>query len=154
MIKKVFIVFSIIILTGLVYSEANKRTKPSYSMDPPYVKVGEKIIEVEVADEINEHWLGLSHRKSLPEDTGMLFVFEKKQERSFWMKDMNFPLDIIWINDDRVVKIDKDCKAEGGYPKIKHNSIYPVNFVLEANAGFANMNDIKIGDKLMAVINQ
>ena len=78
----------------------------------------------------------------------MIFVFEKVGNYGFWMKDMNFPLDILWINDNfKVVGIEKNL-ATSTYPK-SFGSKYKAMYVLEISAGYSNKNNIKIGDKII-----
>ena len=62
-------------------------------------------IPVEVADTLKKRSLGLGERTSLKKGWGMLFVFEKREPHRFWMKDMQFPLDIIWLDNHRIVHI-------------------------------------------------
>ena len=63
---------------------------------------------VEVADTLNEREKGLSGKQSLEINKGMLFIFEKETLSGFWMKDMNFPIDIIWIDKNmRIIGIEK-----------------------------------------------
>ncbi|MBU4141500.1 DUF192 domain-containing protein, partial [Patescibacteria group bacterium] len=62
------------------------------------IKIGGKIIKVEIADMPEKQAKGLSGRKFLAENHGMLFVFTSPDHYSFWMKDMNFSLDFIWIS--------------------------------------------------------
>jgi uncharacterized membrane protein (UPF0127 family) len=87
----------------------------------------------------------------LPLQAGMLFVFSTSQVRTFWMKDMNFPLDFIWINQNQVVKIDENVPAPINKldPPQVILSDKPVNQVLEVNAGFVSKNHISIGDKVV-----
>ncbi len=77
----------------------------------------------------------------------MLFVFDKPDIYSFWMKDMLFPIDMIWISEDgKVVYIERDARPES-YP----NSFIPdapAKYVLEVNAGFSEKNNLKVGDKV------
>ncbi|MCX6796303.1 MAG: DUF192 domain-containing protein, partial [Candidatus Falkowbacteria bacterium] len=96
---------------------------------------------------------GLSYQKTLGENGGMLFIFPDYQVRSFWMKDMNFPLDIIWIKDDKIVKISANLAPEGNQPKNIYSSDEPVNYVLEVNAGFCGKNKIKIGEQIQYFLN-
>ncbi len=105
-------------------------------------------ISVMVADEINEHWQGLSDRKFMGSYNGMLFVFPQKYKKTFVMRRMHFPLDIIWIADDKIVKISKKLEPEGPNPIKKYNSDKPVNFVLEVHGGFTDTFNIKVGDKV------
>ena len=107
-----------------------------------------KINIIGVADTQEKSYLGLSFRESICPNCGMLFPFEGKNEHAFVMRDMMFPLDIIWINDDKIIKIDKKLPPEGHDFKNVYKSGSPVDYVLEVNAGFCDKNNIKIGDKL------
>lgn len=76
----------------------------------------------------------------------MLFVFAEKDIKSFWMKDMNFPLDIIWLNGEKIVKISHNLPPEGRQPTNTYSSGVPVDYVLEVPAGFCDTNKIKEGN--------
>src|SRR3989344_8044864 len=68
------------------------------------LSIGGKVtIKVEVADTPEKTTLGLSYRESLPENFGMLFIFSEPHIPTFWMKEMNFPLDMIWIREDNTI---------------------------------------------------
>lgn len=107
--------------------------------------VGSKTIQVEVVSTAEDQAKGLSDRKSLNEDEGMLFDFGDYQARTFWMKDMNFSLDIIWISGGKIVGVDKNVLPEGEIPQKKYYSPGPVNQVLEMNAGWFERNGIMVG---------
>lgn len=112
------------------------------------LKIGNKTILIEVVATEKERENGLSNRPSLPTDTGMLFVFDQPAIYHFWMKEMNFPIDIVWLDENyKVVDLSKDLKPET-YPKT-FSSQAPVLYVLELNAGKINELNIKIGDILM-----
>lgn len=84
-------------------------------------------------------------RESLAERHGMLFVFADEQPRSFWMKNMVIPLDMIFIDDDlTVVEVKRDVPpcAEDPCPSYKSP---PAKYVLEINAGLAREHDIDVG---------
>jgi len=109
------------------------------------VLIGDKKISVELRRTPLEWEKGLSGRASLDENAGMLFVFPDTDVRRFWMKEMNFPIDIFWIRDNKVVGMAK------GLPP-PENGIIPdatspeaVNYVLETNAGFADKYGVKLG---------
>ncbi|MEK6847999.1 MAG: DUF192 domain-containing protein [Nanoarchaeota archaeon] len=90
---------------------------------------------------------GLSGMASLPDDSAMLFVFERLDKHGFWMKDMNFPIDIIWLDDKYIITHIESNISPDTFPKVFHpekNSLY----VLEANAYFAQENNMEVGDKL------
>lgn len=109
-------------------------------------------IKVDISDEKNERAIGLANRDSLAEDSGMLFVFETPDKYRFWMKGLRFPLDFIWILDDRVVDLLKSVPSpEVGTPDNKlpvYGPTTKVNKVLEVNAGFIEKHNIRVGDKI------
>ena len=122
---------------------------PETFLEQKIVTIGSTPLSVEIADNDIERAKGLSGRKSLDNDAGMLFIFDHAEQYSFWMPDMYFPIDIIWINDGVIVGIEKnvsnifDSENPGYY--------YPpvaVNTVLEVNAMFTEINNIKVGDKI------
>jgi len=127
-------------------------TKNRVEEQKPKVKINNTEIEVEIADTPEKRTKGLSGRDSLDQNKGMLFVFPKGSNATFWMKDMKFDLDIFWIRDAKVVKIDKNTKAQkAGTPDDKltlYHSEGPIDYVLEVNSGFADKNSIKVGDKV------
>jgi uncharacterized membrane protein (UPF0127 family) len=106
-------------------------------------------IPVEVADTSRKRSLGLGKRSGLKKDWGMLFVFEKRQTHRFWMKDMQFALDIIWLDNYRIVHILRNVQPvmSGEKPAILE-SPEPANFVLEIASGRATELGLKHGDLL------
>jgi len=112
-----------------------------------YSDTGSAVFNVELADTPKLRTQGLSGRKQLNQNSGLLFLFEKSAIYSFWMKDMNFPLDIIWINEDNlVVHIEKNLKPET-FPNIFSPKSEAL-FVLEVNAGLVDQYKIKLGSKV------
>lgn len=93
---------------------------------------------------------GLSGRKGLDTNQGMLFVWDKKGIYPFWMKGMLFPIDIIYIDDNSVVYIVKNAPAPAGQAQVL--TIYKpdteANYVLEVNAGTTDKLNIKKGSKI------
>jgi hypothetical protein len=116
------------------------------------VVFGNTSVNIEVSDTIASRQLGLSYRESLDPNSGMLFVFDSYNIKYFWMKDMKFPLDIIWIKDDTIVDISKDVPPPKDGVSLNQLPTYSpkekVNYALEVNAGFADKNKIKVGDKV------
>ena len=87
---------------------------------------------------------GLGGRKTMSEKQAMLFNFDKKDKWAFWMKGMEFDLDIIWISDGKVVYIKKNfsaSSAEVAAPDV------PADRVLEIRAGMADKYGLKVGDR-------
>jgi len=106
-------------------------------------------IPVEIADTIKKRSLGLGKRTSLKKGWGMLFVFEKRKPHRFWMKDMQFPLDVIWLDNHRIVHIIHNATPDNymDEPEIM-TSPFPVNFVLEIAAGQAEKLRLKTGQRM------
>ena len=108
---------------------------------------------VELATEPDSWNRGLMFRNNLPEDQGMLFVFGKEEDVSFWMKNMVIPLDIIWINEDReVVFIKKNAQPclEDSCPSIDPGE--KAKYVLEINAGLTDGIGLREGDSLQLIL--
>ena len=106
-----------------------------------------QMVFIEVADSEAERIQGLSGRKNLGGDEGLLFVFERDDFHGIWMKDMNFAIDIIWLDGElEVVDIKKNALPES-FPQI-FRPASSARYVLETLAGFSDNRLVKIGDKL------
>lgn len=105
------------------------------------------IVNVEIADTQAERVQGLSGHDPLLENEGMLFLFEIKEIQGFWMKDMLFPIDIIWIDGTTVVGFEQEAPLEDPVHTIYYSPA-PVDRVLEVPSGFVAENEVKIGDVL------
>ncbi len=113
----------------------------------PTVYIGETKILVLIAEGSAALEKGLSGKPSLDAHAGMLFVFPKADPYQFWMPNMPFPIDIIWIQDGKVVGVEADVS---NIFNPKNPRFYtppePVQYVLEVNAGFAKANHVSMGD--------
>ena len=109
----------------------------------------EYCFDVQLAQNSIEKTRGLMFQKSLEQNKGMLFLFNKEAKYSFWMKNTLIPLDIIWINEDkRVVFISENnqpCKWNS-CPSI--NPIADAKYVLELNSGVVKKIGLKVADEL------
>lgn len=117
------------------------------------VKAGNAEIEVEIAKTQEERKIGLSKYNDLPEGRGMLFVFDEKDVKpSFWMKDVKFPIDIVWIDDGKIVEItEKVPVLASSVPDYKIPRYTPkqtIDYVLEITAGQSAKKGIKAGDNV------
>lgn len=113
--------------------------------DLPSVNIGDVVIPVEIATSSQEKQKGLCCRNSLPENQGMLFVYEKPGNYRFWMKDTRIPLDMYWISSEKkIVHIEENVQPES-YKKSFGTDV-PSQYVLETNAGFAKQHNIRVGD--------
>lgn len=101
-------------------------------------------IYVKIASDEVTRTRGLSGVSSMDADVGMLFIFPKSTVLQFWMKDMNFPLDIVWIDENKkIIDISEDILPES-YPNTV-SSIVPARYVLEMNAQIARKIGLKRG---------
>lgn len=122
---------------------------PSFS-SPSTVKIKEKTFNVSLAKSKEQLMVGLSKTNKLDENKGMLFIFDKKDYHAFWMKDMKFPIDIIFIDDTKVVDIAHAAQPLKEGESVLGSQIYKpqkkANRVLEINSGLANKYGIKASD--------
>ncbi len=117
---------------------------PAQATDIVFVGKNNVPVTVEIADEADEQQRGLMFRRSLPENTGMLFLFDVHRPVSMWMKNTFIPLDMLFFNEAGVittiardtVPLDETLIHSGG----------AVRGVLEVNAGFAARHHITVGD--------
>lgn len=108
------------------------------------LKIGDAQVRVDIALTPPEKFRGLSARESLGEDEGMLFVFGAPQRYSFWMKNIKFPLDIVWIDENKkVVDVTYDARPES-YP-LYFEPRYPSQYVLEVPSGWAMKHGVESG---------
>jgi uncharacterized membrane protein (UPF0127 family) len=91
--------------------------------------------------------LGLGKRMSLADNRGMLFVFSSSQEQCFWMKDMHFPLDMIWVSSTHRVEYVETAVSPTTYPHIFCPDVM-AKYVIELNAGQASQAGIRTGKTL------
>ena len=113
---------------------------PTPDQSPPLVTIGDTTWSVELAITPAERSQGLSGREALPQGTGMLFIFEGDQHLTFWMPDMNFPLDMVWIDSgchvvDATLNAPVPEPGQGLVDLPRFSPQAPARFVLEINAG-------------------
>jgi hypothetical protein len=145
----IFIFFIIGILLILIISSSFSVRSNIKDSSLAQVIINDNIIYVEVPKTSAERFKGLGEREFLAENQGMLFVFEQKQKPGFVMRKMKFPLDFIWINDNKIVEITQNAPIPD--PDQELRVYYPqseVNYVLEVNAGYTEQHNIEIGDKV------
>ncbi len=113
--------------------------------DISVVTIAGQDIKVDTVTTPESRAQGLSGRGVLAEDEGMLFVFEKPGQYNFWMKDMNFAIDMIWIGEDmRVIYIKKDARPEDFLSTFGPDK--DAKYVLEVNSGFSDKYNLVAGD--------
>lgn len=140
------VVFVVVFAAALIFSEYHPawlvgewwRTQTTLTLG------GEHIV-AEVRDTPRARTQGLSGRDFLEEGKGMLFVFPVDGYYSFWMKDMKFPIDIVWISKDgSVVDIQNEVSPET-YPEYSFAPQDTARYVLELRAGFVKEHGVSVG---------
>ncbi len=124
---------------------------PNPTLPEEQLSIASATWTVEMATTVVEQTRGLSYRPSLAPDTGMLFVFPRPGVQNFWMKDMHFPLDMIWISaNGTVAGFVQDAPAPASSTPLWNLPIYTspagVQQVLEVNAGTVARDGIRVGD--------
>lgn len=143
------------LLVGLLYfasffyhTEPAEKVSPERNTETAIVSVGDTILNVAISDTDKERSRGLSGHKTLLLNEGMLFVFERPSRYGFWMKDMNFPIDIAWIDENKkIIYIEENVLPES-FPKIFQPPASAL-YVLEVSSDFIFTNKIKIGDSVI-----
>ncbi len=140
--KLISLIFLIVIALAFFYFDNNNSVA-----DKPILNINNESIALIVADDQQEREKGLGDRDYISDYEAMIFVFEQPDIYEFWMKDMKFPLDIVWLNEKReVVYIKENAKPES-YPE----SFVPpqkAQYVIEFNTGLVSKLGIKVGNIL------
>lgn len=142
---------------ALLYQAPSRNTSAFFSPNPVFSEelktllVGDYAIRVAIADSPTERTQGLSGTTMLPQGTGMLFVFPSPHVPGFWMKDMLFPIDIIWISSaGEVVGVVPRATPESFPTQFRPDQ--PIQYVLEVPAGFAETYNVQKGVKISVEI--
>ena len=138
------VLVALALVGGAVYAVFIRNDNPAAPLGT--VTINNKTFQVEVADTPLKRERGLSGRDRVGGAAdGMLFVFETSAAYPFWMKDMKFPIDIIWIKDDRVIGISDSLEPSTEPVPSSYLPPDDVNYVLEFPAGFAGKYSIDKG---------
>ena len=118
---------------------------PQLNLQRVKLNAGMHVINAQLAMTPQERQTGLMLRKDMPQNEGMLFVFERASEQCFWMKNTLLPLTAAFVADDGTIVNTADMKPE---TTDSHCSAKPVRYVLEMNKGWFAKKGIKQGSKL------
>ncbi|MCH8986811.1 DUF192 domain-containing protein, partial [Patescibacteria group bacterium] len=141
------LIFAIVSMSIFLLREMVLQNSSHDTEIPTRLSINGAEIEIELADTLEKRVRGLSGRDKLLKNQGMLFIFDKPNFHSIWMKDMRFALDIIWIDEEwRVIDITKNALPES-FPQT-FRPISPAKYILEVNAGFTEKNRIRIGNQV------
>lgn len=143
---KIIVSAAIVLLAIIIYFIL------SSGNDTQKIAIKGQIFEVEVVSSDKDVTKGLSGRDSIDDNQGMLFVLDNRYWQVFWMKDMRFNIDLLWLVGDVIIGYEENMLAP--FPGIleedlkKYQSPEPVDRVLELKAGTIDRLDIKIGDRV------
>lgn len=137
----------VLFILATVFVTAKKALAPDLAVEYEKGIIAGQDIMLEVADEPKEHVMGLSGRTKLPENYGMLFVFAEPSDACFWMKDMNFDLDILWFDENKKLIHQVQQISRDSYPK-SYCSATLAKYVVELDSGNSVARGIKLGDTL------
>lgn len=113
------------------------------------ITINKTTFSAEVANTSKKKEIGLSERKSLEQNKGMFFPFEKEGYYPFWMKNMKFPIDILYLKKNKITQIIEEAKPSiNNEAPIIYTPQEPIDAVFEINAGLSKKYNIKIGDEV------
>jgi uncharacterized protein len=119
--------------------------EPQMNLPRVRLSAGMHQIDAQVAATPDQRMTGLMHRKEMPQQEGMLFVFEYPAQQCFWMKNTLLPLSVAFIEEDGTIANIDEMKAQ---TLDSHCSAKPVRYVLEMNQGWFARKGIKAGQKI------
>lgn len=134
-----------LLLLALVVNLLKEKT-----IDPKkeVIYINDNKLYVEIAKSSLEKAKGLSGRKTLGQNEGMLFVYQSLTMPSFWMKEMFFPIDIVWIRNGKVIEVSKNISSKNLPLPETISPKEQINMVLEVNAGVADDLEIHPGNEV------
>lgn len=144
--KNIFKLAGVLVCLGLVAGFFLWRSSYENKIEPNQISIRGHVFKTEIVSTDSEKQKGLGGRKSICIDCGMLFLFDKPGKYAFWMKDMQFALDILWLRDEKVVFMEKNISPSFS-GTIKPAS--EANQVLELNAGNVDKFGIVVGDSVL-----
>lgn len=117
------------------------------------LRVGDKVFQVAVADTNEEKARGLGGVEKIKDNEGMLFIFDLPGKYGFWMKDMKFPIDIIWIRENKIVWFSENVRLpkegenlEVYYPPEEADKVLEINMGLVQKYGFKRGDEVSFSD--------
>lgn len=142
LLVSIFMMFALSAFSVFHLIQASKKVQAPQNVT---IQFGNKSIQAEVLKTEAELQRGLSNRVSLAPNAAMLFVFPEPDIYEFWMKDMRFPIDILWIREGRVVDLVTLPPPNKGEPPARHMPSVIADQVIEVQAGLAKQAGISTG---------
>ena len=140
------VVLLVLITVGFIITYSSPSSEWS-DADIALVQINDVQFSAAVAASASKQRVVLSSYDSLDTFEAMLFVFDRAEKRTFWMKGMSFPIDIIWINDGVIVDITHNLQPPShGIDINTARSAQPASLVLEVGGGISSQHNISVGD--------
>lgn len=140
------------IATPIASGAMSTATAAPVAFDTTTLRIGDRLLTVEVASTGAQSERGLGYRDALAPDAGMIFDLHQSRVAEFWMKGMRFPLDMVWVDETkRVAAVTSDVQPQPGAPDSELRRYTPpvaVRYVLELNAGAAARLGLSSGAQL------
>ncbi|MBI2442931.1 MAG: DUF192 domain-containing protein [Candidatus Levybacteria bacterium] len=115
--------------------------------------IGGQTFTLMVADTEREKGIGLSEKKSLAKNSGMIFPYDKKTTPTFWMRNMDFPIDILFVSDGKIVTLYKNVKPPTGNQNLElYRPKVPIDSVIEIGGGVSDQYKVKEGDSVQVTL--
>lgn len=141
--KKVVILLAILLFIGFIFFSSKQKSQENTLT----ISINNHAFILEKAITLSEKQQGLMFRKSLPENHGMIFIFNGEETQTFWMKNTLIPLDIIFLDKNlRIVDIKENVQPCRSDPCETYSSIVPAQYVIELNGKTAENIGLKKGD--------
>ena len=132
-------------LLGVASSHLSCSSTPATGLREVEMPIGKKTFTLEIADNLRNQQRGLMYRESLPADRGMIFVFSEEEPRAFWMANVKFPLDILFLDKDGTVVSISQMKE---FDEHTTPSGKPAKYAIELNRDAAHAAGVNVGDRL------
>jgi len=144
--KIVITIICILILFVYQITKTNGESLKPVSTD--FVVIKNQKVFLDVADNREKITRGLMGVDNIAENQGMVFLFKKHDYKTFWMKNMKIPLDIVFISNEKIAKIYNEVPVCEKYPCPLYESKYKIDSVIEFKKGFCEKYNVKVGDKI------
>ena len=148
----VFIIFGRGFSPSQFTNQTSTQSAQIQKKESTQITIKDLVIQAKIADEPKEREAGLADYSSLALSEGMLFVFDKSASYVFWMKDVEFAIDIIWIDENKkIVDIAPNIPPEpnkGEKDLTRYKPKSDAKYVLEINAGLSSLHNLQVGDQV------
>jgi uncharacterized protein len=142
--------FWLCLLLGAGFAGCNSaKTVDPFGLRTVNLMVGGVALKAEVAEDDQSREMGLMFRDALPEDRGMLFIFDQPHQASFWMKNTKIPLSIVFLENDRVISEEKSMRPYD--ETLIQSRSDKIRYAIEVNAGWFDRHRVKPGTKVEGI---